>query len=148
MARSASSAGEARPERLLGFADPLHADVDGGHLGPDLVLDLLRDLAVGLQEVARVLAALAKASVAVVEPGAGLRQHTGGDADVEQAALAADALVVHDVELGQPERRGDLVLDDLDAGPGADRIGAGLQRLDATDVQPHAGVELQGATAR
>ena len=65
---------------------------------------LLGDLGVGLEEVARVLATLAEARVAVVEPGAGLRQDAGGDADVEQAALAADALVVHDVELGHPER--------------------------------------------
>ena len=57
----------------------------------------------------------------------------------------ADALVVHDVELGDPEGAGDLVLHDLDPGAGADRIGPGLEGLDAADVHAHAGVELQRA---
>src|SRR5207244_8043097 len=53
------------------------------------------------------------------------------DADVDERALAADALAVDDVELGLLERRGDLVLDHLAAGAVADRVGAVLQRLDA-----------------
>ena len=32
---------------------------------------------------------------------------------VEQVAFPADAAIVHQVELGLPERRRDLVLDDL-----------------------------------
>ncbi len=64
-------------------------------------------------------------------------------AHVDQAALAADAVAVEDVELGLLEGRRDLVLDDLDAGAVADRVGAVLQRLDASDVEPHRGVELQ-----
>ena len=46
------------------------------------------------------------------------------DAEVEQAALFRDALVVHDVELGHAERRRHLVLDHLDLGPVADDVGA------------------------
>ena len=42
----------------------------------------------------------------------------------------------------------DLVLDDLDADPVADRLGAGLDRLDAPDVEPDRGVELQRPAAR
>ena len=59
-----------------------------------------------------------------------LRDDVHRDADVEQAALLGDALAVHDVELGDAERRRDLVLHDLDAHPVADRLGAGLDRLD------------------
>ena len=65
-----------------------------------------------------------------------------------QRALPADALAVHDVELGLAERRADLVLDDLDPGAVADDLGAVLQRLDAADVEAHRRVELQRPTAR
>ena len=90
------------------------------------------------QELLRRLATLAEPRLAEGEPGAGLGHDVHRDADVEQATLAGDALAVHDVELGDPERRRDLVLHDLDADPVADRLGAGLDRLDAPDVEPHA----------
>ncbi len=66
-------------------------------------------------------------------------------AHVDQAALAADALAVEDVELGLLEGRRDLVLDDLDAGTVADRVRAVLEGLDTADVEAHGGVELQRA---
>ena len=50
----------------------------------------------------------------------------------------------HDVELGQSERRSHLVLGDLDTYPVAYVLGAVLDGLDTTDVEPHGGVELQG----
>ena len=74
--------------------------------------------------------------------------HVGGDAEVEQRALAGDALAVHDVELGLLERRRHLVLDDLDAHPVADGIGALFEGLDAADVEPDGGVELERLAAR
>ena len=55
---------------------------------------------------------------------------------------------VHDLELGLAERRGDLVLDHLHPGLGADRHVAVLHHADLADVQPHAGVELQRVAAR
>ena len=58
-----------------------------------------------------------------------------------------DALPVHDVELGELEGRGDLVLDDLDAHPVADRLGAVLEGLDAPDVEADGGVELERLAA-
>ena len=58
-----------------------------------------------------------------------------------------DALAVHHVELGDAERRRDLVLHDLDPDPVADRLRAALDRLDAADVQAHRGVELERAAA-
>ena len=118
-------------------------------LGPDLRLDVGADRGVVAQEALRRFAALAEARLAVGEPRAGLRHDVHRHADVEEPALAADPLAVHDVELGDPERRRDLVLDDLDADAVADRLRAGLDRLDPADVEPHRGVELQGpATGR
>ena len=57
---------------------------------------------------------LADAQVAVAEPGAALLDHLVLDPQVDELAGAGDPLAVVDVELGAPERRGDLVLDDLD----------------------------------
>ena len=82
------------------------------------------DVLVGAQELLGLLAALAEPRLAVVEPGAGLGDDVRGDADVQEAALLGDALAVHDVELGDAERRGDLVLDDLDAHAAADGVRA------------------------
>ena len=70
------------------------------------------------------------------------------DAEIEQAALVRDADAVLDVELGELERRRDLVLDDLDADPVADRLGALLEGLDAAQVESLRGVELQRPPAR
>src|SRR6185503_6873308 len=53
----------------------------------------------------------------------------------------------HDVELGHPEGRGDLVLDDLDLVPPTSDIGALLDALGAADLQPDGGVELQRPSA-
>jgi len=137
-----------RATPLLRLGNALGSDLDARDLATDLVVDLLRDLDVLPEELAGILSTLAETDVPVVEPRARLRQDARRDADVEQSALAADALVVHDVELGDAERRRHLVLHALDPRSRADRVGAGLQRLDATDVQPHAGVELQGTSAR
>src|SRR6478735_1778217 len=120
--------------------------VDGGshaQLLEDELLDLVGEVGVVTQEVARVLLALAELVALVGVPGAGLADQARLDAHVDQATLAADALAVHDVELGLLERRGHLVLHDLDAGAVADHVGAVLERLDATHVEPDRGVELQ-----
>src|SRR6185437_12201803 len=55
---------------------------------------------------------------------------------------------VQDVELRVAERRGALVLDDLDAGPAPDRLGSVLESFNPADVQPHRSVELEGLAAR
>ena len=93
------------------------------------------DVGVPLEELLGGLASLAEARLAEREPGARLGDDVHRDADVEQPALARDALAVHDVELGHAERRRHLVLDDLDADPVADRLRADLDRLDAPDVE-------------
>ncbi len=60
------------------------------------------------------------------EPGAGLLDHPGLDAQVDQLATLADALAVHDVELDLPERRRQLVLHHLHPGLVADDLVAVL----------------------
>src|SRR5215212_5976665 len=114
----------------------------------DVVEDTLADLVVLLEELLGVLAALAEPLLAVGEPRPALLDHVVLYPDVEQAALARDPLTVHHVELNRLERRGHLVLYDLDPGLVAHRVGADLQRPDAPDVQAHAGVELQRPPAR
>src|SRR5512143_1405075 len=110
-------------------------------------VDLLPDVLVVLQELARVLAALAHALAVEGVPGAGLLDDAVIDAEVQQVALLADALAVEDVELGLAEGRRDLVLHDLDLGPAAHDGVAVLQGSDAPDVEAHRGVELERAAA-
>src|SRR5829696_8355655 len=82
--------------------------------------DLDHDLRVLLQEALCVLAALTELFTLIGEPRAGLLDDRHLHTEVEQRTFTADALAVHDVELGLPERRCDLVLDDLDPSAGAD----------------------------
>jgi hypothetical protein len=63
-----------------------------------------------------IVLALADALALVAVPGAGLVDEVVGHAELDDLALARDALAVQDLELGLTERRRDLVLDDLDAG--------------------------------
>src|SRR4029079_16930523 len=100
----------------------------------DPLLELVRQIRGVAQERPRVLLALAELVALVRVPGARLADEAVLHAHVDQAALAADALPVEDVELGLLEGRGDLVLDDLDTGAVAHRVRAVLQRLDTTDV--------------
>src|SRR6185503_16392088 len=123
--------------------DALDRDLDLVDLAADAAVDLRGHRRVLLEEVLRSLATLAEPGLAEVEPGAGLADHVHRDADVEQAAFLGHALAVHDVELGDAERRRDLVLHDLDADPIADRVLAALDRLDAADIEADARVELQ-----
>ena len=104
----------------------------------DGLLDLGRDLGMVAQELLGVLAALADPLRLVGEPGAGLLDHAGLDAEVDQLAGLGDALAVHDVELDHAERRRDLVLDHLDPGLVADGLVAVLDRADAAHVEADA----------
>src|SRR5262249_12795509 len=113
----------------------------------DRRLDLLRDLAVGLEERLGVLAPLADALAVVGEPGARLLDHAGLDAEVEDLAGLGDALALHDVELDLLERRGELVLDHLHPGLVADHLVALLDDADAADVEAYGGIEFQRVAA-
>src|SRR4029079_4670233 len=131
--------------RSLRLFDALDRDLDLVDLTADPRVDLGGHGRVLAEEVLGRLAALAEPGLAEVEPGAGLADDVHRDAHVEQAPFLGHALAVHHVELGDAERRRDLVLHDLDPHPVADRLGAGLDRLDAPDVQADRGVELQRA---
>src|SRR5260221_625825 len=82
------------------------------------------------------VAALAQARVVIGEERAALGDDFQGGADVDQVADLGDALVVHDVELGLAEGRGDLVLGHAHAGAGAGHVRALFNGLDAAHVQP------------
>src|SRR3546814_320812 len=125
----------------------LVARVDADLLA-DALGDLDHDLGVLTQERLGVLPALAELLALVGVPSARLLHEAEVDTDVEERALAADALAVHDVELGLTERRGALVLHHLDPGAVAHDLGAVLQGLDAADVEADRAVELQRPAAR
>src|SRR5262245_22900012 len=131
--------------RLLGLVGGRGVDADGI---PDLLADLEHQVEVLGQELLRLLAALTELLPFVGEPRTRFLDDAEIDADVEQRAFAADALAVHDVELGLTERRRHLVLRHLDPGPVADDLGAVLDRLHPPDVETHRRVELQRPTAR
>ncbi len=87
--------------------------VAGEGLAADLAVDVPRDLGVSLEEVARILATLAKPSVAVRKEGARLLDQTQLDSEVQQPALARDASGEQDVELGDAKGRATLFLTTL-----------------------------------
>ena len=99
-----------------------------------------------LQPGDRVVTALANVVALVAVPSPLTGHHTGLLGKIEQTADRADAAAKQDVELRNPERRGHLVFGHLDLGPNAVFLGTALQGLDATDVEPHRGIELEGIT--
>ena len=76
----------------------------GGQALADAVVDLGHQLGVLDEERLHVLPALAELLTLVGEPGARLLDEPEVDRDVEERPFAADALAVHDVELGLLER--------------------------------------------
>src|SRR5690348_13387564 len=114
----------------------------------DLLLDLVGQVGVVAQEGAGVLLALSQLVALVGVPGTGLAHDPLLDPEVDQAAFPADPDSEKDIEFRSAERRGALVLDDLDPGAAADRIGAVLEGLDPPYIQPDRGVELERPPAR
>src|SRR5690606_17749666 len=90
--------------------------------------------------------ALADLVALVAVPGTRLLHQTISDAEVDDLAVAVDALAVEDLELCLTERWRNLVLDDLDAGFATDHLVAFLDSPRTADVQTHRGVELQSVT--
>jgi hypothetical protein len=68
--------------------------------------------------------------------------------EIEQVAFARYAFAVHDVELRFAKRRCAFILHDLYTCAIADRLIAFLDRSDAANVEPQAGVEFQRLAAR
>src|SRR5271166_4923495 len=122
---------------------PLCADSDRR---VDLLFDFRRDRGVLLQERLRLLAALTETVLTVGVMRARLGHHLVPHGEIEQAACRGDAPAVLDIELGLPERRGHLVLDDLYPHTVTDGLATAVfERLNTADVQPLGGIELQRA---
>src|SRR5215475_12143580 len=102
----------------------------------DLLLDFVGEIGVVAQEVPRVLLALPELVALVGVPGTGLAHDGLLHSEVDETALPADPKPKQDVKLRRTERRGALVLNDLDLGAAADGIGAVLQCLDPAHVEP------------
>src|SRR5690606_9877365 len=117
-------------------------------LRADLRLDIGGHLRVLDQELARVLLALADPVAVVAVPGARFLDDVLAHAEIDDLALARDAVAVQDLELARAERRRDLVLHDLHAGLVAEHLVALLDRADAANVEPHGRIELQRVAAR
>src|SRR3990170_4457385 len=118
----------------------------GLRLDPDQ--DLLDDVGVLGEESGGVLPPLAQAVVAKAEVGTRLLHDLPLECDVEDSPLPRDSRPVDDVELGLLERRGDLVLHDLDPDAVAERLRAVLERLDPSDIETHRRVELERPATR
>ena len=115
----------------------------------NLLLDFVANVGMGAQHFLRSLTALAQTIFAIGVPSAALFHHASFDAHIYNAALTRDALAIHDVELGLPKRRRNLVLHHLGAHAVAHRIvGLILERFDSTNVDANAREELKGAAAR
>jgi hypothetical protein len=78
-----------------------------------------------------------------------LGHHLVPHSEIEQAARRRDALAELEIELGLPERRGHLVLDNLHPHTVTDSLAtAVLEGLNTANVQPLRGVELQRTPTR
>src|SRR5690606_11719580 len=82
----------------------------------------------------------------IAVPGTGFLHQPLLHTEVDDLAVAIDALAVEDLELGLTERRSHLVLDDLHAGLTAHHLFAILHRAGAADIQTYRGIELQSVT--
>src|SRR6476646_6028965 len=96
------------------------------------------------QELARIVLPLPDLVAGVRIPGARFFDDPVIDAELDDLALAADALAVQDVEERLAKRRRHLV---LDARFVADDFLAALDRADAANVEAHRRVELERIAA-
>jgi hypothetical protein len=112
-----------------------------------LALDADGDVFVLLQEIARILTALADALTLIAEPGAGLLHDVVVNRQVQHVAFAGDSFAVEDVELRFAEWRSHFVFDYLDLSARANHLIPILDGGNAADIHADRGVELQRAAA-
>src|SRR4051794_25946771 len=98
--------------------------------------DIDHDLGGFRQERLGVLPALTELLALVGVPSAGLLHDPEFHRDIQQRALTADAMAVHDVELSLTKRRSNLVLHDLHPGAGTGDLDTIFDGLDPTNVEP------------
>src|SRR5260221_13661575 len=118
--------------------------LDLHRIAAHLLFDLGGDVRIGLEELAGVVASLADTLAVPGKPSAGLLDHSGLDAQIDDLADLGDAFAIHDVELDLAERRRDLVLDHLDPDVVADDLVAHLHRPGAAGVEANRSGEFQG----
>src|SRR5581483_11186504 len=109
----------------------------------DFSLDPPRHLGVVAQRGLGIFPALTEPFALVGKPRAGFFVDLVFNAEVNDLARPRNALAVHDVELGFPERRRDLVLGNFHLGAIADEFFAVLDLADAADVNAHRGVKFE-----
>ena len=100
-----------------------------------------------LQVIAHVILALADPFTVIAVPGTSFVDNFLCNTEVDDFALARDALTIEDVKFGLPERRRHLVFDHLGARFVADDLVTFLDRADASDVDPHRRIELERIAA-
>ena len=96
----------------------------------ELLFDFFAKLGVVAQEIACVFPALSDADIAVGEPCAGLCDDFVCNAHIENGTFLRNAFTVDNVELGNAERRRNLVFNDFDARAVSDGRIALFQRVD------------------
>src|SRR5690606_2225152 len=109
--------------------------------------DLAGRIGIVAQELLGVLASLTETLRIVGEPCAGLLDHAGLDAEIDEFTGLGHAFAIHDVELDHLEGRSQLVLDHLDAGLVADHLVAILDGPDAADIETHGSIEFERVAA-
>lgn len=95
----------------------------------ELLFDFFAKLGVVAQEIACVFPALSDADIAVGEPCAGLCDDFVCNAHIENGTFLRNTFTVDNVELGNAERRRNLVFNDFDARAVSDRRIALFQRV-------------------
>src|SRR5689334_18521935 len=120
---------------------------DEAALLPDPPLDDIGRFAVLLEELLRVLTALADAFPFEGVPSPAFLVDSELGPDVDELPLLGDTGAVEDVELGLAEGWRHLVFHHFDLGSAADDLVALLDGRDAPDVEPNRGVELEGVAA-
>lgn len=111
--------------------------------GTDPRLDLACNRGVLLEACLGAGATLAETCFAEGDTRPGFREDAMLQPQVHHAARGGDAFAVLDVELRLAKGSSELVLDHLRAHAVADRLAAGFERLDATEIDALSGVELQ-----
>src|SRR5579862_2832084 len=96
---------------------PVRQMIRQAQLLTQFMFDLAANVGMFLQELPRIVTALAQTIRLVGNPCAGFLKQAAGYSQVEQVAFLRNAFTVNDVEFGFAEWRGNFVLHDLRASP-------------------------------
>ena len=113
----------------------------------NLVFDLPGEIGIFTQKFARIVAPLADFFSAVRIPGPCFIDDFCLHAQVDDLTQPADAFAIEDVKRRILERRGHLVLNNLDLGFVPDDFVTLLDAADTADINAHRGVELESVAA-